>query len=407
MIRLRNYLYFLFMFITFLFLVILIDNPLFEGVIVFVIFFLTMAFIKTLMDNYADQEVSHQQSINYYIDRTKQQANQSAFRLRRLVEALGSGVLLIDENGRIQITNQSLLNTFNFSNVIGEPYELLEVYPSLYQNIQKAFLAENNARAQIKINDYFYDLIMTPIIEKELFQGLLVLVNDITTLKHAEQFQKQFTADVSHELKTPLSALIGMSEILLQNDVKKDAQIDFIKTIHEEALRLEIMIKDLLTISKMDRLDYELIKSKVSITKLVKKVVQLMNGPVSKKNLSLEVDLEEAILLIDENKFYQVILNLVKNALAYTDHGTILIQGEIIQDAYQLKVKDTGIGIAKEHQPFVFKRFYRVDEARSRDSGGSGLGLSIIKNVVLKHGGQIHLDSAPLKGSTFTITIPM
>jgi two-component system phosphate regulon sensor histidine kinase PhoR len=407
MIRLRDYLYFLLSFITLLILVILLDNPLLEGVIVFAIIILTISLLKTMMDKFADQEVFHQQNINYYIDRTKNQANQSAFRLRRLVEALGSGVLLIDENGRIQITNQTLLNTFHFSNVIGESYELLEAYPSLYQNIKKAFLAENHARAQIQIDDFFYDLIMTPIIEKELFQGLLVLVNDITTLKHAEQFQKQFTADVSHELKTPLSALIGMSEILLQNDMEKSSQKDFINTIHEEALRLEIMIKDLLIISKMDRLDYELIKSKVSITKLVKKVVQLMSGPVSKKNLSIEVNLEEAILLIDENKFYQVILNLVKNALAYTDHGTIFIQGEIIQDAYQLKVKDTGMGISKEHQPFVFKRFYRVDEARSRDSGGSGLGLSIIKNVVLKHGGQIHLDSAPLKGSTFTITIPM
>lgn len=407
MIRLRNWFIYITTLISFLALVILLDNPLFEGVIVFGIIGMTLVIFKNLFDYIADLEVSHQQNVNYYIDRTKNNANQSAFRLRRLVEALGSGVLLIDEKGRIQITNQSFLQTFKFENIIEESYDILNKYGPMYQNISKAFLAEQHARAQIQIDDYFYDLIMTPIVEKELFQGLLVLINDITTLKNAEQFQKQFTADVSHELKTPLSALIGMSEILLTNDVKKEDQNDFINTIHEEALRLEVMIKDLLTISKMDRLDYELTKSKVSVTKLIKKVAQLMKGPIDKKGITLDIEIEEAILFVDENKFYQVILNLVKNALAYTDKGEISIRGEIMEDAYVLKVKDTGMGIAKEHQPFVFKRFYRVDEARSRDSGGSGLGLSIIKNVVLKHGGQIHLESEPSLGSTFTITIPM
>lgn len=407
MIKLRNTLIYLIIIIALLFTVIILDNPLFEGVIVFSLLLIIILIFKKEMDYIADIEVSHQQNINYYIERTKTQASQSAFRLRRLVEALGSGVLLIDENGKIQITNQSFIQTFKFQSLLNEPYEILKEYPTLYQNISKAFLAENHTRSQIQINDFFYDLIMTPIIEKELFQGLLILVNDITTLKHAEQFQKQFTADVSHELKTPLSALIGMSEILLQNDVSKEDQKDFINTIHEEALRLEVMIKDLLTISKMDRLDYELVKSKVSITKLIKKVIQLMKNPIDKKGLELEIDIEETHLFIDENKFYQVILNLVKNALAYTDEGKISIIGELKEEAYLLKVKDTGMGIDPSHQPFVFKRFYRIDEARSRDSGGSGLGLSIIKNVVLKHGGQIHLESAKGNGSTFTITLPM
>lgn len=407
MIKLRNYIFYSLSILGLLSMVIVLDNPLFEGVIVFSLVLIFLSVTKRILDYIADIEVSHQQNINYYIERTKNQANQSAFRLRRLVEALGSGVLLIDENGKIQITNQSFLQTFNFNHLVGESYEVLKKYSPLYQNISKTFLSENYTRAQIHVNDFFYDLIMTPIVEKEIFQGLLILVNDITNLKHAEQFQKQFTADVSHELKTPLSALIGMSEILLQNDVDDESQNDFIKTIHEEALRLEIMIKDLLTISKMDRLDYELTKSNVSIKELIKKVTQLMKNPIENKGLKLDTDIQEAQLFIDQNKFYQVILNLVKNAIAYTDNGTISITGTIVDDTYLLKVKDTGIGIDAIHQPFVFKRFYRVDEARSRDSGGSGLGLSIIKNVVLKHGGQIHLESEKMKGSTFTISLPL
>lgn len=405
--RLKNYFIYSILLMVLLISIIVINNPLLEGVIVFALVIFIVFIVKKELDNLADIEVSHQQNINYYIERTKTQASQSAFRLRRLVEALGSGVLLIDEKGKIQITNQSFMQTFKFQSLLNEPYEILKVHPTLYQNISKAFVAENHTRSQIQINDFFYDLIMTPIVEKELFQGLLILVNDITTLKHAEQFQKQFTADVSHELKTPLSALIGMSEILIQNDVAKEDQKDFINTIHDEALRLEVMIKDLLTISKMDRLDYELVKSKVSITKIIKKVIQLMKNPIDNKGLELEIDIEETLLFIDENKFYQVILNLVKNALAYTDEGTISIIGELKEDSYLLKVKDTGMGIDPSHHPFVFKRFYRIDEARSRDSGGSGLGLSIIKNVVLKHGGQIHLESTKGNGATFTITLPM
>lgn len=125
-----------------------------------------------------------------------------------------------------------------------------------------------------------------------------------------------------------------------------------------------------------------------------------------KKGLSYEAEITPAVLNIDEPKFQQVITNLLSNAIKHTDQGFIKMKGKKMKDWYQLQISDSGIGIAKEHQPFIFKRFYRVDDARDRDSGGTGLGLSIVKNVILKHGGQIQVFSEPQKGTTFTISIP-
>jgi two-component system phosphate regulon sensor histidine kinase PhoR len=248
---------------------------------------------------------------------------------------------------------------------------------------------------------------MTPIFDDTGFEGLLILVNDITELKIAEQFQKQFTADVSHELKTPLSAILGMTEIMINSPVKPDKQKEFLKTLNEEAVRLEKLIKDLLVISKLDRIDLEFIKTPTSIKTLVEKSSRLLQTQFERKNLQLIIKVEDHTLMLEEQKFHQVMVNLLSNALQYTDQGTITIEGEKLKDYYQLKVIDTGIGMDEEHLPFVFKRFYRVDAARSRDSGGSGLGLSIVKNVVVKHGGQIQITSRINQGTTFTILLPI
>lgn len=385
---------------------IVLTNPFYEGFILFTWFIVLIGAIKRLLDRFADEKVRHQQTLNYHLDREKKRHDADTLRLKRLVQTLGSGVLLIDPNEIIQIANETFYHTFKLNDLIGQSYHSIKVIEPLYQKINESMTTEHFSRSQVQLDEYVYDLIMTPLLEADTFKGLLVLITDITSLKTAEQFQKQFTADVSHELKTPLSALIGITEILKNQEVDKATQKEFVELIHEEATRLELMIKDLLTISKMDRLDYELKKSQTSVKKLVKDATSLLKKPIEEKGLTLSVNVEDDDILVDRNRIHQVLINLIKNAMAYTDEGSITITGSTEQNEYVFTIEDTGIGIAKIHQPFVFKRFYRIDEARGRDSGGSGLGLSITKNVILKHGGSIDVSSEENKGSIFTIRLP-
>jgi two-component system phosphate regulon sensor histidine kinase PhoR len=289
-----------------------------------------------------------------------------------------------------------------------QSYDQLKSIKPLYKEISRAFIAEEKTHAQFKYDRFTYEISVNPVFEKKLFQGSLVVIRDITQLKTAENFQKQFTADVSHELKTPLSAIKGMAEILSRDEpIEQSEQKEFIQGIYDESIRLETILNDLLIISKMDRLDYELKLQETSIKTIIDDAIQLLKPNATKKDLYLNSDIEDCLLMIDPVKMNQVIINLIKNAINYTDKGGVNVKAYISKETYLIEVNDTGIGIKEEDFEKVFKRFYRVDEARSRDSGGSGLGLSIIKNVVKKHQGSIELTSEIDKGSTFTIRLPL
>jgi len=386
---------------------ILIANPFIEGFVVFTWGIFLVIFVRQSLDEWADLKTDTQQKITYHLERQKKRYESDNLRLRRLVETLGSGVILVAADESIQIVNATFKETFRLNDLNGKSYHELKRVEPLYQPILEAIISEKSARTQMAVDEHYYDLIMTPLVSQEGYQGMLVLINDITTLKNAEHYQKQFTADVSHELKTPLSALIGMSEILKEKDVDESTRKEFIETIHHESVRMEVMIQDLLTISKMDRLDYTLKKESVKVSKIFKHAQTLLMPLIEKKGLALIPMIEDTKIYVDKNRMQQVMINLIKNAIAYTDEGSITVSGTQDSDYYKITVQDTGIGIAPEHLPYVFKRFYRIDEDRGRDSGGSGLGLSITKNVVLKHGGQIFVESTQGKGTTFTLLIPL
>jgi len=182
---------------------------------------------------------------------------------------------------------------------------------------------------------------------------------------------------------------------------------EFIEILQKESVRMETILNDLLIISKMDRIDYELTVTEVHIGELVLESTNALKRLAKEKNIELITNVKDEIISVDKNKIEQVIINLIKNAINYTDEGSITVTGYTENDFYTLRVSDTGIGINSEEIENIFKRFYRIDGARSRDSGGSGLGLSIVKNVVLKHGGNIQVDSIKDEGTTFIITLPL
>jgi len=370
------------------------------------VFHLIALYTKEL--KYEEERESEQSKLQYKLDKTKQETSETTTQFMSLIEVIGSGVLLIDEEGIIQLTNQTFNEYFQLYDVKGKSYKSFEPIDQLYKVFREAYISERKVREQINVNKHYYDLVFTPIFDSTIYRGTLVLIHDITQLKTAEQFQKQFTADVSHELKSPLSAIKGFSEILSRNEeVSKAEEKEFIELINHEASRLETIINDLLVIAKMDRIDYELHLDETSMEMMVHEAVKLLKNAAKKKSLELNVEVEEHILIVDQVKMRQVVINLIRNAINYTDKGTVDIKGYTTDKYYIIEVTDTGIGIKDEHKALIFKRFYRVDEARSRDTGGSGLGLSIIKNVVKKHGGRIELTSEINKGSTFKVYLPL
>ncbi|MBU1019781.1 MAG: HAMP domain-containing histidine kinase [Firmicutes bacterium] len=341
------------------------------------------------------------------LDKTKKENDETYKRFISLTTILGSGIIMVNEEGIVNFMNKDIQNYFsiNFQN---EDYNVLVKVKPLYKFINQAYLLEKSLREQIAYSDHYFDLISTPLFENKMFKGCLIIVHDITLLKTAENFQKQFTADVSHELKTPLSTIKGFSEILERDkNIKPSEREEFISLISKESTRMETILSDLLIISKMDRLDYELTLEEVNFTEVVKENVSILKRQLDAKGLKYSENLEPCSMRIDKNKMGQVVLNLVKNAITYTDSGEITVKGEVKGSNYVLFIQDTGIGITQSDIDKIFKRFYRVDTARSRDSGGSGLGLSICKNVVLKHGGNISVESTVAKGTTFTIIIPI
>lgn len=341
------------------------------------------------------------------LDKSKKEQEESYKRFISLSTNLGSGLLMIDDEGKIQLANKDINEYFerDFNNTDYQNHTELR---SLYKFLNQAYLLETTMRKQIKYNEKYYDLISTPLFEKGIFKGALILIHDITLIKNAEKYQKRFTADVSHELRTPLSAIKGFSEILSRDkNISVEDREEFIELIKQESQRMETILSDLLVISKMDRVDYELELNEFNIKEVISECVNVLQNNIEGKGLSLSVDVEQQQLLLDKGKMSQVILNIIKNAMNYTDEGGISIIGKVEENDYILSISDTGIGIRQENFDKIFKRFYRVDKARSRDTGGSGLGLSISKNVVHKHDGEISVFSTLEKGTTFHIKLPI
>jgi len=357
---------------------------------------------------YSDQILQKETNLMNSIQKEKQKRLENYSQFLSLSQTLGSGLIVVSDLGIIDFVNKDITSYFTEIDYSNNEYKIFAAIKPLYKFINESYLLESPQRKQIKYQDKYFDLINTPIFEGRFYKGCLIIVHDITAIKTAEKFQKQFTADVSHELKTPLSVLKGFSEIL-DRDQEMDIiqRVDFIKMIKKEVTRMETIITDLLTISKMDRLDYELKLEKIDVTTVINDTINLVRSFAVEKKLKISHNLESCYLNIDATKLSLAFTNLIKNAINYTDEGGIKIKGEISEKRYIVTITDTGIGIDDSEQENIFKRFYRVDSNRSRETGGSGLGLSITKNVVLRHGGTITVDSKLEKGTTFRICLPI
>lgn len=338
-------------------------------------------------------------------------------RLETLIEHMGSGLILIDSRGYVSLINQTFKQIFDNSS---KSY-LQKLYYEVIDNetltgmIEEIFMTEQKVRRQllipVGIERRHFDVYGVPIIGKnDVWKGVLLVFHDITELKKLEQMRKDFVANVSHELKTPITSIKGFSETLLDGAMEdKQALSDFLKIILQESDRLQSLVQDLLDLSKIEQHGFSLSMQQFDIVITIKEVFAIMKGRAQEKEIDLFLEREEGEILIsgDPHRIKQVFLNLLSNAISYTPiGGRVSVVIKSTRSNIIVKVSDTGIGMEAEEIPRIFERFYRVDKARSRNSGGTGLGLAIVKHITEAHKGNITVKSTIGTGTVFTIKLP-
>jgi two-component system phosphate regulon sensor histidine kinase PhoR len=254
-------------------------------------------------------------------------------------------------------------------------------------------------------NGLVYQLSASPVKENPEKHVALMFITDITEKDQAEQRRKEFSGNVSHELKTPLTSISGYAELISKKIAKKEDVPRFAEMIHTEAIRLLQVIEDIMKLSRLDESDLEKEFEYVSLKKICSSVVNDLTPIAQHKNVAINTHLKDVYINGYAPILYEMLYNLIDNAIIYNNpkgHVDISLAKE--EDEIILSVKDNGIGIPPEHQPRIFERFYRVDKSHSKDTGGTGLGLSIVKHAAALHKADIDLISAPGEGTTVMIT---
>jgi two-component system phosphate regulon sensor histidine kinase PhoR len=241
--------------------------------------------------------------------------------------------------------------------------------------------------------------------------GTLVVINDATQLRRLENMRKDFVANVSHEIKTPLTAIKGFVETLHQGSVDKPEEAErFLGIIQKHVDRLSAIIDDLLSLSRIEQEDERqaIEFENKPIADIFRSAVQICRSKAEEKSIDIQIDCEEGLeYYFDPTLLEQAVVNLLDNAIKYSEpDSAIHVSASLNDSEVKIMVKDQGIGIAKKHLPRLFERFYRVDKARSRKMGGTGLGLAIVKHIAQAHGGRVTVKSELGKGSSFTIHLP-
>lgn len=331
-----------------------------------------------------------------------------------LTENIGNGLLVIDGNGRISHVNKTYKETFKTGaeHWINARYQYVIPYQEVIQMIDEVFRTGEQISDQLKITVHIerkhFDVSCAPILDKNRrLRGIVVVFHDITELKKLEKMRKDFVANVSHELKTPVTSVIGFTETLLDG-AKDDKELEekFLNIILHESRRLQSLITDLLELSKIEKEHFSIQWQNVSLNSLLDEVLLIFSEKAAEKDIVITKKAgSEGLASGDPYRIRQIMINLINNAIAYTPkHGKISLEVRESATGAQFVISDTGIGIAKKQIPRIFERFYRIDKARSRDLGGTGLGLAIVKHLVEAHEGRIDVDSEVGKGTTFIIT---
>ncbi|WP_461204490.1 two-component system histidine kinase PnpS [Clostridium sp. DL1XJH146] len=338
---------------------------------------------------------------------TLKDSNDKQNKLEAILRSMDSGVIAIDTENFIIMFNPYAKNIFELEyDVIGRKIE----------NILNKDAIDNLINTKEGINEISISLpsekilkvIKAKIISENTKIGTVIVLNDITDIKKLENMRSQFVANVSHELKTPLTSIKGFSETLKYVE-DKETKDKFLNIIDIEADRLTRLINDILILSDMEQFDANKEKSEFRVNASIEEVLILMKPAFEKKNIKLNYKFDkDPILLGNRDSFKQIIINLVDNAIKYSENNDMItIKTQTDYNKMIIRFKDTGCGIPEKDIPRLFERFYRVDKARSRARGGTGLGLAIVKHSVLNFEGTINVESKVGEGTEFIVEVPI
>ena len=320
---------------------------------------------------------------------------------------MNEGLVLLDDKASVVSINPAAARLFNAEgDFSGQSFLTVDRSHELRAAIQKA-LQQGHSAVELKRNGRQYRCDISRIVSQNATLGAVLLLFDVTEQALAERTRREFTANVSHELKTPLQGIIGSAELIENNMVKPEDLPHFAGMLRKEATRLLALIEDIIRLSRLDE-GAPMPREQVELNALAESAVAELQGPAQQKQVTVTVQGSPVTVNSVRPLLQEVLHNLCENAVKYNvPGGSVTVTTQSTGQNAVITVADTGIGIAPEHQSRVFERFYRVDKSHSKASGGTGLGLSIVKHAVQYHNGTVTLQSTPGKGTVFTVTLPL
>ena len=347
-------------------------------------------------------ELQHRQ-----IDRQLNELSRKREEWNAVTESMNEGIVLLSADNTVLSINKSaslLLDTS--ADCIGQ--DMLEICRRIdIQSLICQATEGKNAEITAELRGREYQINASPIISDRSVKGTALLFFDVTDKLQAEQMRREFTANVSHELKTPLQVISGTSELMINGLVKNEDIPEFAERIHGESLRMITLVDDIIELSRLDEGAAEVPKEKVCLMTAAEAVAERLAVSAQHKDVSVSVAGDKAVINGIPALITELIYNLCDNAIKYTLPGgraDIVIKDE--NNEAVLTVSDTGVGIPEDAQSRVFERFFRVDKSRSKEIGGTGLGLSIVKHIAEIHNARIYLKSKPGKGTSITVVFP-
>ena len=347
-------------------------------------------------------ELQHRQ-----IDRQLNELSRKREEWNAVTESMNEGIVLLSADNTVLSINKSaslLLDTS--ADCIGQ--DMLEICRRIdIQSLICQAAEGKNAEITAELRGREYQINASPIVSDGSVKGTALLFFDVTDKLQAEQMRREFTANVSHELKTPLQVISGTSELMINGLVKNEDIPEFAERIHGESLRMITLVDDIIELSRLDEGAAEVPKEKVCLMTAAEAVAERLAVSAQHKDVSVSVAGDKAVINGIPALITELIFNLCDNAIKYTLPGgraDIVIKDE--NNEAVLTVSDTGVGIPEDAQSRVFERFFRVDKSRSKEIGGTGLGLSIVKHIAEIHNARIDLKSKPGKGTSITVVFP-
>ncbi len=334
--------------------------------------------------------------------------------LLAVFESMVEGIIVVDKDNRIVSVNSAFERIFDAARKDLEGKVFLEAVRNsdisdIIGSVLSSGAVKSSELSVVWPVQRIFQINASPVFERGEVTGCLLVIHDVTELRKLETMRRDFVANVSHELKTPLTAMKGFVETLLEGALEdKDNARAFLKIIGDHTERLNSLVNDLLDLSYLESKNVRFDPERFDLSELAVRVLSGFGSHLKKKKVGVQFDLPDKLAVnADKDKIEQVLTNLIDNSIKFNrENGSIRVFAEVRDRSVKIKIKDSGAGIPEKDLPRIFERFYRVDKARSRELGGTGLGLAIVKHIVELHGGSVGVESIEGLGSTFWFSLP-